>query len=159
MKQPDEILKAETFIREHTSIKNQVNDLLEIVGAQLDLLQEYPKTPDPDANEKLIEWKIHLKDIVNQFSGVLRAHVERELVFLETATSEKIDKSDILKDEEVTEHLDELAWLLDNTPVRQVPVFTGYFKEKLEELRQGIIEHCQQGDRILNLVENIPEAR
>jgi hypothetical protein len=158
MDKTDEFVTSGTFVREHENILSQVNHFLEIVGAQLDLIQTYPKIPTPDTNEILIAWKINFKDIVNQFSGLLRDHVERELAYLDAFAGEKIERAEMLRTEEVTEHLDELAWLLDNTPVRQIPVFIEYFKKKLEELRQGVAEHCQQGDRALGLTEKISES-
>ena len=159
MRQPDESQNAEIFIEEHVGIMNQVDRLLATVEAQLDSLQDYPKTLDPATNEKLIEWKINIKETVNQFSDLLRGHVKREIAFMEVHFGEEIEKSDILKDEEVTEHLDELTWLLDNTPVRQIPVFMEYFKNKFEELREGVAEHCAQGDEILGSAEDLPETR
>jgi hypothetical protein len=146
----------DTFIEEHKDILSQADQLIKLVDEQLTMLQTYPKAIDSESIEKLIEWKVNLKEMVKQFTAMLKEHVKREMSYL---YEQKLEQTDLLKNEEVTEHMDEMAWLLDNTPVRQIPVFKEYFHQKLDELHQGIIQHCKEGNRIFTLDRELPQER
>ncbi len=145
------------FAEEHAVISRQISQIYDHVNEQLgSLVSGYQnQTLDADSVEKIIAWKQNLKRSLWQFAEYLKDHVERETAFLGTCDQDDLEADSFRKNEEVIEHLEELVWILDNTPTRKLPDFTGYIHQKMNELCQGVAEHSQWGTKLISLAELI----
>lgn len=150
-------MMAVALIYEHDIILNRVSRLYEFAQNHLSLLSTYSKDEQASV-EKIAAWKSTLKMAVWQFYNLLKDHVERETAFLGTLSESGLDQEELRQKEEVLEHIDELAWLLDNTPIQKMPDFKNYFAQKFDELFQGVRKHCQQVNQPPELIEGWKES-
>jgi hypothetical protein len=102
-----------------------------------------------DFVEEIVSWKSDFKKALWSLWDHLKDHVESETAFLDSFTERGLELAELKKNEEVLEHLDELDWLIYNTPARQMPIMLDYIRQKTDELCQGVSEHCQRSDQIL----------
>lgn len=153
--QPTEKMFVDTFIKEHKAMLQQSSEICELLNKQISSfsIEFQNKTIVQVSIEEMITWKSALKKIIWGLWDNIQDHVERETAFIDSLTERRTRLIDLKRNEEVLEHLDEMAWLIDNTSARQMPRMLDYIQRKMAELCQGIDDHCQWGNEVLKEFE------
>lgn len=154
IRQPWKIMDN-AFVSEHAVILKRSLQVCEFANDHVNSLKTdfQGKDFDPSSIEKIIVWKQSLKQGIRQFADHVKDHVERETAFLDSFVGSGLEPEDLKRNEEVVEHLDELIWILDNTPDRKMIDMLVYIQQKIDELCQGVSHHCQWGNEALEMFE------
>jgi hypothetical protein len=151
--------RAEYFVNEHDAVLRQASQICEYLQDQLHMLGLYLQDIQSDATstDYLVNWKTGLKEMFQPFSDFVKDHVERETAFMDAFAGRMLGTEALKRNEAVIEHLDELIWLLDNTPFQKISTLQDYFAQKINEICLAVSEHCRTADKILGLILEVSQ--
>jgi hypothetical protein len=146
-----ELIWTDIFFNEHNQLLQQSSQVCEMLTQQINSLGIEIRDRKTKINfiEEIVSWKADFKKVLWGLWIHLKDHVERETAFLDSFTERGLEPLELKRNEAVLEHLDEMNWLINNTPARQMPIMLGYIQQKKAELCQGVSEHCERSNQIL----------